>query len=305
MIHALVTGGAGFIGSHLAERLVKTGRRVTILDDFSNGLVSNLNEVIDDIKIVEYDVSKPFIELIDLPVNEIYHLACYPRQISFQDVRRDCEVNLHSTLNCIDLSRKYDAKILFTSNTGIVSKPSRLPVDETFPPNPLSPYDVHKLASEHLLHVHSLYYGLRSIIVRFASVYGPRQYVNRYLGWHPVVPEFIMKLRTSKAPTIDGDGSQTRDFLYVEDAVDGVVRAMESDSDSGDMFILGTGRQTSILELYNMIADLLASDVEPMFGPPKKDDIQAMQYDSSKAKRVFDWEPKVTAQEGLLRTISQ
>jgi len=302
--YSIVTGGAGFIGSHLVEELFRLGRTVTVVDDFSNGYASNLEPVASKIDIIRHDVSRSLIDLFEhSEVDEIYCLACYPRQISFANSRRDCEVNLIGTLNALELAKVKGAKVAFASNTGIVSNPKTLPVDETFPPNPLTPYDTHKLASEHLLRIYSRVFNARTIILRFASVYGSRQRVNERLGWRPVIPEFCTKLLRGIPPTIDGDGSQTRDFVFVKDVVNGIVSAMESSSSDGDVFILGTNTETSILDLYHMISDLIGVDIRPKHGPRKLDEIERMKYDYSKAHNSFGWTPHTRLSEGLKLTI--
>jgi len=307
MTNSMITGGAGFIGSHLAEELVKRGRSVVVVDDLSNGRMDNLKAVEPQLNFRRHDITRGLLELDGLEkLDEIYHLACYPRQISFANPIRDCEVNLTGTVSCLELARKTGAKVLFTSNTGIVSNPQALPVDETFAPNPLTPYDTNKLASEYMLKAYHKFYGIRTVTVRFASIYGPRQRVNEKLGWRPVIPEFATRVLRGEAPTIDGDGKQTRDFLYVKDSVDGVVRAMQSsafEANSGDVFILGTNREVSINEIYQAVARLLNSKIQPKHGPGKADDIMRMRYDYTKAKTIFAYEPKTTVEDGLAQTI--
>ena len=307
MTKSMITGGAGFIGSHLAEELVKRGRNLVVVDDLSNGSMDNLKAVESKLTFRRHDITRGLLELDGLgKLDEIYHLACYPRQISFANPVRDCEVNLVGTISCLELARKTGAKVLFTSNTGIVSNPQTLPVDETFAPNPLTPYDTNKLASEYMLKAYHKFYGIRTVAVRFASIYGPRQRVNEKLGWRPVIPEFANRLLGGEAPTIDGDGRQTRDFLYVKDAVDGVVKAMESsvpEANRGGMFILGTNREVSINEVYQAIAKLLDSKIQPKHGLGKADDIMRMRYNYAKAKTTFAFEPKTTVEDGLAVTI--
>ena len=307
MVVSLVTGGAGFIGSHLVEDLVHRGREVIVIDDFSNGNIGNLSSVASKIRVVKHDVSKSYVSHPELgSADELYNLACHPRQISLANPRRDCEVNLIGTINALEFALKTGAKVLFTSNTGIVSNPLTLPVNENSPPNPLTPYDTHKLASEHLLKVFSEVYSIRTVTVRFASIYGPRQRVNEKLGWRPVIPEFATKLLSERAPTIDGDGSQTRDFLYVKDAVDGVARAMESthpEANKGGVFILGTNTETSIMSIYSTLCSLTGRKVDPKFGPRKPEEIARMKYDYSKARSAFGFEPKTSLSKGLEETI--
>lgn len=306
MVASIVTGGAGFIGSHLVEELVNRGREVTVIDDFSNGRMENLLSVKSKVKIVKHDISQSYSHLVGDTVDEIFTLACYPRQISFSDPRRDCDVNLKGTINALELARKTGAKVLFTSNTGIVSNPPRLPVDETFAPSPITPYDAHKLASEYLLKMYSQVHGVRTVTVRFSSVYGPRQHVNEKLGWRPVVPEFARKVLNGESPTIFGDGSQTRDFLYVSDAVDGVIRAMESphpEANNGGVFILGTDEETSIGELLSKICSVAGKEVKPKSAPKKPEDITRMRYDCSKARSTFAFQPRTMLLQGLTETV--
>jgi UDP-glucose 4-epimerase len=170
----------------------------------------------------------------------------------------------------------------------------------------LTPYDTHKLASEYMLKAYHQFYGIQTVTVRFASIYGPRQRVNEKLGWRPVIPEFVTRVLRGEAPTIDGDGKQTRDFLYVKDAVDGVVKAMESvspEAHSGGVFILGTNRETSINEIYQAIAKLLNASTQPKHGPGKADDIMRMRYDYAKAKATFGFDPRTTIGDGLAATV--
>jgi len=307
MVTSLITGGAGFIGSHLAEELVRLGRKVIVVDDLTNGRMDNLASVEHQITFHQHDITRGLLSLEELErIGEIYDLACYPRQISFANPVRDCEVNLTGTISCLELARKTGAKVLFTSNTGIVSNPQSLPVDETFVPNPLTPYDVHKLASEYMLKAYHKYHGIRAVTVRFASIYGPRQRVNDKLGWKPVIPEFVTKFLRREVPTIDGDGKQTRDFLYVKDAVRGVVQAMESkaaEANNGGMFILGTCVETSINDICSAIVRLLNSKAKAEHGPAKLEDIMRMRYDYTKAKTTFGFDPKTSLEDGLRETV--
>lgn len=307
---AIVTGGAGFIGSHLVEKLVEEGTRVIIIDDLSNGKLSNLETVKDKASFIQRDITDGLSVAPAIGFDELYHLVCYPRQVSFKDPLRDMEVNVGGAIRSLEFARTAGAKMLFTSNTGIVSRPRKLPVDEASLPNPLTPYDCHKLAVEYLMRSYHKYYGLKTVIIRFATVYGPRQQVNKELGWHPVIPEFCGKLLIGEAPTIDGDGHQTRDFLNVHDAVRGVIKAMRSDAqeaNNGGMFILGTGKETSIGTLFEQIADLLAKSRSisecHVHGPPKAEDISRMLYSYDKAKSTFGYEPRVQLKDGLREVV--
>ena len=213
MKRVLVTGGAGFIGSHLVERLVDLNHEVVVLDDLSNGNLQNLKNVREEINLIKQDVSVPFL-LPDL--NVIFHLACFPRSRSFENPRRDIEVNVIGMINVLELARKNDAEVIFSSNSGIYDT-SRIPIDENTPDDPKTPYDLDKLQAENYMKLYGNTYGIEYVIFRFATVYGPRQNVSP--EWKPVVMEFISKVQKRQAPTIYWDGEQTRDFIYVDDIV--------------------------------------------------------------------------------------
>lgn len=309
----IVTGGAGFVGSNLVDALLADpdNETVMVIDDLSNGTLGNLKSARSHgvrLQFFKRDIAQiPPDFFHKRKFDELYHLVCYPRQISFKDPWRDMQVNVGGAIRSLELARASGAKMLFTSNTGIVSKPNKLPVDEQSSPNPLTPYDCHKLTVEYLMQAWSKYYDLKTVIVRFATVYGPRQRVNEILGWRPVIPEFCGKLAKGLAPTVDGDGLQTRDFLNVRDAVQGVIKAMRCEkleANNGGMFILGTGKEVSILAIFNEIAHQLSSDLKPIHGPPKSEDIARMLYDSTKASNTFGYAPQVSLASGLSEVVN-
>jgi len=297
MKRILVTGGAGFIGSHLVEKLVDLNHEVVVLDDLSNGNLQNLKKVRDEITFIKHDVSMPF----SLPVlNAIFHLACFPRSRSFENPRRDIEVNVIGMINVLELARKNDAKVIFSSNSGIYDT-SRIPIDENTPDYPKTPYDLDKLQAENYLKLYGNTYGIKYVIFRFATVYGPRQNVSP--EWKPVVIEFISKLQKRQTPTIHWDGEQTRDFIYVDDIVNALILSLENANANGETMILGSEKETSINELYKIISDLRGIYIEPSRKPKQLGDIRRMRYKCKKANRILGWKADTPLEEGITKTI--
>lgn len=297
MKRVLVTGGAGFIGSHLVERLVDLNHEVVVLDDLSNGNLQNLRNVRDEITLIKQDVSVHF-SLSDL--NAIFHLACFPRSRSFENPRRDIEVNVIGMINILELARKNDSKVIFSSNSGIYDT-SRIPIDENTPDDPKTPYDLDKLQAENYMKLYGNTYGIEYVIFRFATVYGPRQNVSP--EWKPVVMEFISKLQKRQAPTIYWDGEQTRDFIYVDDIVNALLLSLATEDANGETIILGTQKETSINELYKTISDLCGIYIEPSRKPKKLGDIRRMRYKCKKANRILGWKAETPLEEGIRKII--
>ena len=297
----LVTGGAGFIGSHLVEELVKQGLSVVVMDDFSNGQKENLANVVDDIEVVKCDVSMPFESIIKkldgYSFDGIFHLACHPRSFSLEKPFRDLDVNARGMLNILELAKTNEnCKVVFTSNSGIYGEPKYLPIDEHHSDNPTTPYDANKLVSEHYCKIYHRIYGVPIAICRLATVYGERQRTTPI--WKPVITEFITKLLNNRTPQVCWDGEQTRDFIYVADVVMGLLEAYNADTKDG-VYILGTGEETSIGKIYKIISKRLDVEKEPLKGEKVKGDIRRMCYSSQKAKERFGFTPKYSLEEGI------
>ena len=267
----LITGGAGFIGSHLAEALVKGEHEITVLDDLSNGTIKNLESIHGEYKFIRGDVANDGTITKDYDV--IYHLACWPRSRSFSNPFRDVEVNVNGMVNVLEAARRSDAKVIFSSNSGIYDT-CKLPITEDSPDNPKTPYDLNKLTAEKYLELYYKTYGIDYTIFRFATVYGPRQRTSE--EWKPVVIEFIDKLSQGLYPTIYWNGLQTRDFIYVDDIVKNLVSALKW-TIKGPI-ILATGKETSINELYDTISRKLNVAIHPKRAPMVLGDIPRMQY---------------------------
>jgi len=303
MRKCLITGGAGFVGSHLADRLVARGDKVTVIDDFSNGSKQNITHL--SVDLMKVDISKKFApatlkKLTDKKFDVIYHLACFPRSMSFDDPFRDVEVNVAGMVNVLELAKRTKSKVVFSSNSGIYGTPEKLPINEDCEDRPSSPYDIDKLAAEYFVKVCSRTFSIPATIFRFGTVYGSRQKVSP--TWKPVIAEFVCKMLKKTAPTVDGDGKQTRDFIHVSDIVEALLRAAEVETDLKPI-ILSSNTETSINQLYNAIAKLLNFKKPPKKAPPKIGDVRRMWYDNAHAKKVLRWSPKMLLMEALRKDV--
>ena len=299
----IVTGGVGFIGSHLADALVELGD-VTIIDDLSSGDLDNLEHLLkrDDVilerlSITDLEIMKPHFEDVDC----VFHLAAVSNiSSSVADPLQTNAVNVRGTLNVLLASRDSGVKkMIFTSSASVYGDTEEVPTSEVVLPKHLSPYAVSKLAGEYYCDVFSDLYGLETTSLRPFNVYGPRQDPNsQYAG---VIPLFIRSLRKGEVPTIDGDGEQTRDFVYVKDVVKAYIKAM--DHNAKGAYNIAGGRGISINELYQQVSSILDVDVEPQFGKPRPGDIRHSIADITRAKKDLGFEPEYDIRRGLEETI--
>lgn len=302
----VVTGGAGMIGSHLVDRLLLTeDYHVTVIDDLSNGKFENLKQSLGkNFEFFKYDVTNP---LPDLKADVIYHLACHPRSMSLQDPQRDVEVNVIGMINVLELAQKNDSLVVFSSNSGIydtsIIQLEERGINESDPDKPLSPYDLDKQAAEGFCKIYAEQYGVRSVIFRFATVYGSRQNITE--GWKPVVAEFIDCVKHDRSPTIYWDGEQTRDFIHVSDVVNALWIAMHRKKAVGETMILGTDIETSINSVFNIVCMILDKEIEPIRLAKKPADYRRMRYSYRKAENILHWKPKVNVEEGIRRILNE
>ncbi len=298
----LVTGGAGFIGSHLVEKLVNSGYRVKVLDNLSTGKLSNLNsKFLSDASIdfVEGDIRDALlVKNCVKDVDAVLHLAAQTSvPLSMQNPDFNNDVNINGTQNMLNQSVQANvAKFLFISSCAVYGDPAYLPVDEETPTNPISPYAKSKLHSEQACLSLNGKNLVKSVVLRFFNVYGPRQGLNDYSG---VITKFIDSIKQKKPLTVYGDGSQTRDFVYVQDIVNAIVLALENDSVTGEIFNIGFGKKTTIQELAQTILTLTTSDLEILNLPVREGDILHSYANISKAKKHLGYKPKFKLKEGL------
>jgi len=304
MQEVLVTGGAGFVGSHLLETLIKENVNITVVDDFSNGSHDNLKSLKNKIKIIEFDISNSDWSILNnYNPDTIFHLATHPRSFSLQDPQRNLEVNVIGTLNVLEFARKKNSKVIYTSNSGICGDPKFLPVTEEHPEDCKTPYDANKLVGEHYAKIYNKVHGVYVVIFRLATVYGEQQRVNEKLGWRPLIANLVKKVESGETPTIEWDGNQTRDLIYVKDVIDGLILGAKSNDCGGEMFLLSTNIETSVNKVLEIICDVSGKNVKPVYGEKIVGDLRRMILSYKKAKTKLGFEPKISVKEGTKRYI--
>lgn len=305
MQNVVVFGGAGFVGSHLVESLVGQGKTVTVIDDFSNSSQNNLSTVMDRINIIKFDiVNKDWSSLSELKPDVVYHLATHPRSFSLQDPIKNAQVNVLGMINVLDFAKKNNAKLIYTSNSGICGDPQFLPVTEEHPIDCKTPYDANKLIGEHYAMIYQKIYGLYVTIFRLATVYGERQIVNEELGWRPIIPNLVTKLENNQTPIIQWDGEQTRDLIYVKDVVNCLIKGGESNEQNGQMFLLSTNTETSVNHALKIISEVTGKNIKPMYTEKNPGDIRRMVLSFEKARKAFGYSPKYSLREGVTRYVN-
>jgi len=294
-VRAVVTGGAGFIGSHVVDALLARWDEVHVLDDFSGGKRENVPE---GVHVHEADIRSDSGRVFDEVRPEVcFHLAAQADvRVSVERPDFDADVNVVGTLHVLEAARDHGTKIVFSSTGGAIYGECEGPAREDHPRAPLAPYGVSKLAGEEYIAAYNRLYGAAHVSLRFGNVYGPRQDPKGEAG---VVAIFMKRLREGEAPKIFGDGTQTRDYVYVGDVVAATLAAAEH---SGGVLNVGTGVETSVLELYERIQRVAGVEREPQFADARPGELQRSVLDASLAKRELDWEPQRTLDEGLAET---
>lgn len=301
MSRVLVTGGAGFIGSHVVDGLIEVGYEVIVVDDLSTGRRRNVNP---KAKFYQIDIRNQEVRSIfehERPQYVNHHAAHIDVHRSLEAPLYDAGVNVLGSINLLECCRRYGVKKIIYASTGgaVYGEPEHLPCDEGHPVRPLSPYGVSKYAVELYLHLYGQNYGLDHTILRYSNVYGPRQ---DPLGEAGVVAIFSLQMLMGEQVTINGSGDQERDFLYVEDCVK--VNLLSMENGSGQVYNLGTGKGTSINHLFEEMRRLSGYSRHPVHGPPKRGEVFRIHLDADKAKKELRWSPTVGLQEGLERTLT-
>ena len=291
----LVTGGAGFIGSHVAEALVARGEEVVVLDDLSSGKRENLPV---GVELVEGDVREPQDELFaGVKPTVCYHLAAQiDVRVSVARPQHDAQINVLGTVNLLQAALVHGTQVVFSSTGGAIYGECDGPAPEDAPRLPISPYGTSKLAAEEYLATYNRLYETRHVALRYGNVYGPRQDPHGEAG---VVSIFLDTLLIGETPKIFGDGAQTRDYVFVGDVARASLAAAER---VGGIYNIGTGRETSVVELLELCQRIAETSVEPTFMPARSGEIQRSVLDVALAERELGWRPRHDLGAGLAET---
>lgn len=299
----LVTGGAGFIGSHLAEELLRRGEGVRIVDSLITGKRKNLAQLPGaeflEGDLADLSVAKAAVQRVDY----VLHQAAIPSvPRSVEDPITSNRANIDSTLNVLVAARDAGVKrIVYAGSSSAYGNTETLPKREDMPTNPLSPYALQKLVGEQYMQMFMTLYGLETVTIRYFNVFGPRQ--DPFSPYSGVISLFATALLENKSPTIYGDGEQTRDFTYIANVVDGVLRAVTAPKASGAVVNVATGSRISLNTLFEGMRQLTGSHVNASYAPPRHGDVKDSQADITRARELLGYIPLVSFEEGLRRTL--
>lgn len=304
----LITGGAGFIGSNIAQEILKRGNRIKIIDDLSTGFKRNIESLIEDypkkIKFIKGSITNP-----NLLQKEMKNIDCVIHLAAFTSVPRSIEeplqankININGFLNVLVAARDNQVKrVVFSSSAAVYGNSSDLPKMESIIPMPLSPYAVGKITGEYYMKVFYKLYGLETVCLRFFNIFGPKQ--NPHSQYASAIPKFIKAIVNNQSPIIFGDGKQTRDFTYIQNVVNATLLGCKEKNAAGEVINVGYGKEVSVLELVETINKVLNKNIKPKFTDPRPGDIRHSYADITKAKKILDYYPKINYKQGLKRTI--
>ncbi len=305
MKRILVTGGAGFIGSHLVDALVKSGEEVRVLDNLSTGTKKNLNSIIHKIKFIHGDLRNlALIKKAVKGIDCIFHLAAICSvEKSVDDPRETHETNLTGTLNVLLAAKEAKVKrVILSSSSSVYGNREQMPLRETDFPNPESPYGAAKLTGEFYARIFSHLYGLETVCLRYFNVYGPRQ--NPHSRYANVIPLFISKILKGERPEIHWDGKQSRDFVFVADVVQSNLLAMQLTQVHGEVFNVGTHEVQSISKIFQLLKKMLRRNgLEPIFQPKRRGDVRKTLADIQHAAKKLKFIAKTKFEDGLKQTL--
>lgn len=294
----LITGGAGFIGSHLTETLLNLGAKVTVIDDLSEGRWENIPSYKSkNLKKIEASITDKNIGKYFKGVYYVFHLAALPRvQRSIKYPVQTHKVNVEGTLNCLLASRDAGVKkFVFSSSSSVYGKQTKLPLTEDMTPHPMSPYGLHKFIGEEYCKLFDSLWELRTVSLRYFNVYGSGMYPNG--AYATVLPKFINLMSKNKIPVINGDGKQSRDFTHVDDVVNANIKAALSPS-HGEVLNIGFGKSISINEVVTILNKNLGKNIKPVHGPALIEPKETL-ASNLKARRLIGWKPAVGFESGI------
>lgn len=301
----LVTGGAGFIGSHIARSLAENGERVRVLDNLSSGRSDNLAGIAGEIEVIEGDLRDA--EVVARAVDGcevVYHQAAVPSvPRSVADPRTSLDAGITGTLNVLLAARDRGARrVVFASSSSIYGDTPVMPKQEDMTPKPLSPYAISKLSAEQLCGVFTRLYGLETVALRYFNVFGPNQ--DPASEYAAVIPKFIAAVAAGERPTIFGDGEQSRDFTYIANVVDANLRAAAVPEASGRVFNIASGRAITVNRMLALVGELLDKPAEADYTDPRPGDIRDSLADITAARDVLGYDPEVSFEDGMAMTVA-
>ncbi|MFQ5605367.1 MAG: SDR family oxidoreductase [bacterium] len=303
MSHFLVTGGSGFIGSHIVRYLLKHQCKVRVLDNFLTGNRNNLKEVMDQIELIDGDFRDEETSIIAVSnIDYIVHLGALPsvpRSLNKPVLTTD--INVNGTVNLLNMARLHGVKrIVFASSSSVYGDSPDFPRHESQSPAPISPYAVSKLSGEYYLSSFYKLYGLETVALRFFNVFGPRQDPNSQYA--AVIPRFITAVLHDHPPIVFGDGEQSRDFTYVDDLVNAIFKACLAERAPGMVMNVACGRRISLNNLIDLLREITKKDIHPDYTDPRPGDVRDSIADITRARELLGYEPKVSMAEGLAKT---
>jgi nucleoside-diphosphate-sugar epimerase len=297
----IITGGAGFIGSHIVEEAIARKEKVTVIDNLSTGNLEKIKPFMKQIRFVKGDILD--LQLLKKEINEndiIFHQAALSSvSRSIQNPIATNRANIEGTLNVLIASRDKKArKVIFASSSSVYGDSIKLPKEETMQPSPKSPYALSKLTCEYYCSLFTSLYGLKTVCLRYFNVFGPRQDPDS--EYSAVIPKFIRLLKNNKQPMIYGDGKQSRDFTYVKNVVD--ANFLASEKEVTGIFNVACGKRYTLIELVDLLNKILAKNIKPQISNERAGDVKHSLADITKAEKSFGYLPKITFEEGLKLT---
>lgn len=301
----LVTGGCGFIGSHIVDKLIELGAKVIVIDNLSTGKLENIEHILNKIEFIEGDIrDEILLDKILKDVNYISHQAAL-RSVpkSVEKPFQYHEVNVIATLKLFMKAKELGIKrIVYASSSSVYGERLNFPEKETDPPKPLSPYAATKLFGEYYAYIFTKLYGLGVVSLRYFNVFGPRQSLESQYA--VVVPKFITCLLKKESPPIYGDGNQERDFTYIDNIVEANILALIKEDIEGEVFNIADGKPRSVNYLLEVLKEITSQkDIQPVHLEPRKGDVRKTYADNSKAEKFLGWRPRIDFYEGLKRTV--